>query len=171
MPELDGCTSDAATCTVGKPMCGFQAMPMARRGERQAAVPWHGRDKAVGAPSSEVVVEHEQGLDSRFVTGGIRQAIYLAERAAYRRSGRRSSPQGRSPAGRSVDLIANPPPASTGRYVPPEGLALRPNGVQSMCVHIVCRCAHRSGTHGRRVQLAVVRAGTCASRPKRTRAG
>ena len=30
LPEPDGCTCDAATCTVGKPMCGLQAMPMAR---------------------------------------------------------------------------------------------------------------------------------------------
>ena len=84
---------------------------------------------ANGRSVAQEVVEHEQGLDSRFATGGFYgQAIYLAERATY-------------PIG--------------GRYVRSAGLALRP----IMHGAVVCRYAHRvAGTHGRRVQLLVVRA-------------
>ena len=55
---------------------------------------------ANGRSVAQEVVEHEQGLDSRFATGGFYgQAIYLAERAAY---------------------------SIGGRYVRSAGLALRP---------------------------------------------
>ena len=63
--------------------------PLARRARRR----WWGARARTRQPVCE---------------GRDRQAIDLADRAAYRRSGRRSSPQGRSPAGRSVDLIAKP---------------------------------------------------------------
>ena len=44
---------------------------------------------ANGRSVAQEVVEHEQGLDSRFATGGFYgQAIYLAERAAYSIGGR-----------------------------------------------------------------------------------
>jgi hypothetical protein len=44
---------------------------------------------ANGRSVAQEVVEHEQGLDSRFATGGFYgQAIYLAERATYPIGGR-----------------------------------------------------------------------------------
>ena len=60
---------------------------------------------------------------------------------------------------RSVDLSANPP-GGIHRPVRAAGRgSAEADGVESMFAHMLCRCAHRSGTHGRRVHLVMVRAG------------
>ena len=74
---------------------------------------------ANGRSVAQEVVEHEQGLDSRFATGGFYgQAIYLAERATY-------------PIG--------------GRYVRSAGLALRPIVCQAGVFLYVQVCTPRGG--------------------------
>ena len=80
------------------------------------------------------VMAHEQGLDSRFATGGFYgQATYLAEDAAYPIAGRCVWP------GVGHKVAAGP--------------------VAHEAWELVCRYAHRvAGTNGTRVQLLVVRA-------------
>ena len=74
---------------------------------------------ANGRSVAQEVVEHEQGLDSRFATGGFYgQAIYLAERATY-------------PIG--------------GRYVRSAGLALRPIVCEAGVFLNVQVCTPRGG--------------------------
>jgi hypothetical protein len=100
---------------------------------------------ANGRSVAQEVVEHEQGLDSRFATGGFYgQAIYLAERAAY-------------PIG--------------GRYVRSAGLALRPTmhgacGVHGAGMHTAWRGRTAGACSCWWCARPWERAGACAGPPQ-----
>ena len=101
---------------------------------------------ANGRSVAQEVVEHEQGLDSRFATGGFYgQAIYLAERATY-------------PIG--------------GRYVQLAGLALRPIVCEAGVLLYVQVCTpHVGDTRQARAARGGARgpgnaAGACAGPPQ-----
>jgi hypothetical protein len=117
--ELEGCACDAGPGIFGKPMY----VRLIRRGRTRCCCSTARARQSRRRRGSEEVVEHVQGLDSRFVSGGIQAGDLLCGESGVPPIGytKLSAMKNRAPVDRSVDLSANPRAASTGRYVPPEG--------------------------------------------------